>query len=239
MNQKILIVEDEKKIARLVRLYLEESGFAAIEIHDGSQALSAFHYEQPDLVILDLNLPGKDGLDICRALRRESNVPIIMLTARTEEADRLIGLELGADDYVVKPFSPREVVARVRAVLRRAGGNLSEPDILRVGDLKLDLPGYRAYLDDCQLTLTRSEFEILSALACNAGRVLSRQQLLEESQGIAYEGYERSIDQHIRNLRRKIEDDTGHHRIIHTVYGVGYRLDAVDLPEQRGGGDVS
>jgi DNA-binding response OmpR family regulator len=178
MNEKILIVEDEKKISRLVRLYLEESGFTVVEIHDGSQALSAFHYEQPDLVILDLNLPGKDGLDICRALRRESNVPIIMLTARTDETDLLIGLELGADDYVVKPFSPREVVARVRAVLRRAGGHLTEPDTLRVDDLKLDLLGYRAYLDNCQLSLTRSEFEILAALARNVGRVLSRQQLL-------------------------------------------------------------
>ncbi len=234
MKQKILIVEDEKKISRLVRLYLEEAGFNAIEIHDGSQALSAFHYEQPELVILDLNLPGKDGLDICRTLRRESNVPIIMLTARTEEMDRLIGLELGADDYIIKPFSPREVVARVRAVLRRVRGHLTEPDMLRVGDLKLDLPGYRAFLDERHLPLTRSEFEILSALARNAGRVLSRQQLLEESQGIAYEGYERSIDQHIRNLRRKIEDEAGHHRIICTVYGVGYRLDLT-----QGGDDVS
>lgn len=228
MAQKILIVEDESQIARLVRLYLEEAGFAALEIHDGAQALAAFHHERPDLVILDLNLPGMDGLDICRAIRRESDAPVIILTARTEEADRLIGLELGADDYVVKPFSPREVVARVRAVLRRTSGSQSPPDLMRVGDLTLDLAGYRASVGDHSLTLTPSEFEILVALARNAGRVLSRLQLLEQTQGVAYEGYERTIDQHIKNLRHKIEDEAGHTRLIHTVHGVGYRLDSTE-----------
>lgn len=228
MAQKILVVEDENKIARLVRLYLEEAMFEAVVVQDGAQVLPVFHRERPDLVILDLNLPGMDGLDVCRALQRESDVPIIMLTARTEEADRLIGLELGADDYVTKPFSPREVVARVRAVLRRASGGQPSPDVSHIGDLTLDLPAYRAWLGNSELALTRSEFELLSALARNAGRVLTRLQLLEESQGVAYEGYERSIDQHIKNLRRKIEIDAGHERIIHTVHGVGYRLDPLE-----------
>ncbi|MBN1429522.1 MAG: response regulator transcription factor [Anaerolineae bacterium] len=228
MAQKILIIEDERQIARLVRLYLEEAGFQAVENHDGKQAIFAFRHEKPDLVILDLNLPGIDGLDVCRALCRESDVPVIMLTARSEEADRLIGLEMGADDYIVKPFSPREVVARVRAVLRRTSRSQSPPEIMRVGSLTLDMTGYRASIGDHVLTLTPSEFEILVTLARNAGRVLSRFQLLEETQGVTYEGYERAIDQHIKNLRRKIEGDAGQARIIHTVHGVGYRLDPVE-----------
>ncbi|MBN1311455.1 MAG: response regulator transcription factor [Anaerolineae bacterium] len=231
MAQKILIIEDEHQIARLVRLYLEKAGYQAVECHDGKRAIFAFRHEKPDLVILDLNLPGSDGLDVCRSLRRESDVPVIMLTARGEEADRLIGLELGADDYIVKPFSPREVVARVRAVLRRTTRSQSPPELVRVGSLTLDLAGYRASVGEHELTLTPSEFEILGALARNPGRVLSRQQLLEETQGVAYEGYERTIDQHIKNLRRKIEDEAGQERIIHTVHGVGYRLD----PAETGG----
>ncbi len=232
MSRKILIVEDEQKIARLLRLYLEEAGFKALTLYDGSQVLPTFRHERPDLVILDLNLPGTDGLDICRALRRESEVPIIMVTARSEETDRLIGLELGADDYVTKPFSPREVVARVRAVLRRTLGE-AQSDRIRTGDLTLDPGAFRAWLGDVELSLTPSEYEILSALARNAGRVLTRLQLLEETQDLAYEGYERSIDQHIKNLRRKMEDEAGHERIIQTVHGVGYRLDPVgdsDVP---------
>jgi two-component system, OmpR family, alkaline phosphatase synthesis response regulator PhoP len=228
MAQKILIVEDEHQIARLVRLYLEEAGYTASEVHSGDQAVPAFRHEQPDLVILDLNLPGRDGLDICRELRRISEVPVIMLTARDEEADRLIGLEIGADDYVVKPFSPREVVARVRAVLRRTSGQEKPPDLMRIGNLTLDVAGYRALIDERPLSLTPSEFEILNALARNAGRVLSRLQLLEETQGVAYEGYERTIDQHIKNLRHKMEDLAGHERLIHTVHGVGYRFDPVE-----------
>ncbi len=228
MARKVLIVEDEFRIARLVRLYLEEAGFEAAIVDNGTQALAAFRHERPDLVILDLNLPGKDGLDVCRELRRESNVPIIMLTARTEEADRLIGLELGADDYVVKPFSPREVVARVRAVLRRAAGEPSTVEVLQAGDLRIDLAAHQAWLGERPLDLTPSEFDILTALTRNAGRVLTRLQLLDETQGVAYEGYERSIDQHIKNLRRKIEDEAGHPRIIHTVHGLGYRLDPIE-----------
>ncbi len=227
MAQKILIVEDEFKIARLVRLYLEESGFTVETVDNGLHAVPAFRDMHPDLVILDLNLPGKDGVDVCRDLRRESDVPIIMLTARTEETDRLIGLELGADDYVTKPFSPREVVARVRAVLRRVGaGGAPREEIIRTGTLRIDLAGHRAMLGETLLDLTPSEFDILTALARNAGRVLTRMQLLDEAQGVAYEGYERSIDQHIKNLRHKIEEDAGQARIIHTVHGVGYRLEA-------------
>src|SRR5574341_1002163 len=227
MAAKILIVEDEQKIARLVRLYLEEAGYSASVITDGSLAVPAFRHERPDLVIRDLNLPGMDGLDVCRALRRESNVPVIMLTARTEEADRLIGLELGADDYVTKPFSPREIVARVRAVLRRTQGDLPAAETIRAGDLLIEPASRRVRIGEHELTLTVSEFDILAALARDSGRVLSRLQLLEASQGVAYEGYERSIDQHIKNLRRKIEDEAGHERIIQTVHGIGYRLDPV------------
>lgn len=233
MSQKILIIEDEQQIARLVRLYLEEAGFQAAEVRDGSQAIYAFRHEQPDLVILDLNLPGMDGLDVCRALHRESDVPVIMVTARSEEADRLIGLEIGADDYIVKPFSPREVVARVRAVLRRTSRSQSPPELVRVGSLTLDLAGYRATVGEQTLTLTPSEFEILSALARNAGRVLTRLQLLDETQGVAYEGYERTIDQHIKNLRRKMEDEAGQARLIHTIHGVGYRLDPVESDREN------
>ena len=226
MTDKILIVEDESRIVRTLRLYLEQAGFAVCAAADGEQALAVFKRERPSLILLDLNLPGLDGLDVCRALRRDSHVPIIMVTARSEEMDRLIGLELGADDYVVKPFSPREVVARVRAVLRRAH-NAAEPDILRAGDLLLDQSAYRAWFGETILDLTQSEFDLLAVLVRHAGRVLTRLQLLEATQGQAYEGFERSIDQHVKNLRRKLRAAAGDLPIIETVYGVGYRLDAV------------
>ncbi len=222
---KILIVEDEPQIVRALRLYLDQAGYSTAAVYDGAQAIPAFRQEKPDLILLDLNLPNRDGVDICRAIRRDSAVPIIMLTARSDEMDRLVGLELGADDYIVKPFSPREVVARVRAVLRRVGGTLGDTDIVRAGALLVDTAAYRAWLAENPLALTQSEFEILLALARHAGHVLSRAQLLEETQGIAYEGYERSIDQHIKNLRRKIRKAGGPSKMIETVYGVGYRLD--------------
>jgi len=234
---KILIIEDEPQIVRTLRLYLEQAGFATAAVYDGHQALPAYRQEKPDLILLDLNLPGVDGIDVCRALRRESAVPIIMVTARSDEADRLIGLELGADDYVVKPFSPREVVARVRAVLRRVGGTLGDADVVRAGELLVDSAAYRAWLAGQPLSLTQSEFEILLALVRHAGHVLSRIQLLEETQGIAYEGYERSIDQHIKNLRRKIDTAGGPSDLIQTVYGVGYRLEPAVAPGE--GVDVS
>jgi two-component system alkaline phosphatase synthesis response regulator PhoP len=223
---KILIIEDEPQIVRTLRLYLEQAGFTTAAIYDGTQAIPAYRQERPDLVLLDLNLPGQDGIDVCRALRRESAVPIIMVTARSDETDRLIGLELGADDYVVKPFSPREVVARVRAVLRRVAGPLADVDVVRAGELLIDTSAYRAWLAGQPLSLTQSEFEILLALARHEGHVLNRTQLLEETQGIAYEGYERSIDQHIKNLRNKINKAGGQTALITTVYGVGYRLEA-------------
>ncbi|MCP4416650.1 MAG: response regulator transcription factor [Chloroflexi bacterium] len=230
MSEKILIVEDEVRIVRTLRLYLEQAGFVVTAVHDGAQAIPAFRQERPSLVLLDLNLPGQDGLDICRSLRRAGNVPIIMLTARTEEMDRLIGLELGADDYISKPFSPREVVARVRAVLRRTHGSMANADILQAGMLQLNLAAYRVWVDGHLLDLTQTEFELLATLMRSKGRVLSRAQLLQAIQGVAFEEFERAIDQHIKNVRRKLKEKVGDVAIINTIYGVGYRLDEVDLP---------
>ena len=218
------------RIVRTLRLYLEQAGFAVTAVHDGSQAVPAFRQERPSLVLLDLNLPGQDGLDICRSLRRMGNVPIIMLTARTEEMDRLIGLELGADDYISKPFSPREVVARVRAVLRRTHGSWASSETLQAGALQLDLAAYRVWIDGQLLDVTQTEFELLATLIRHKGRVLSRAQLLEVVQGVAHEEFERAIDQHIKNVRRKLKDIIGDISVIQTIYGVGYRLDEVELP---------
>ena len=230
MSDKILIVEDEVRIVRTLRLYLEQAGFAVTAVHDGAQAVPAFRQERPSLVLLDLNLPGQDGLDICRSLRRLGDVPIIMLTARTEEMDRLIGLELGADDYISKPFSPREVVARVRAVLRRTQGGLTNANLLQAGALKLDLAAYRVWLNGQLVDLTQMEFELLATLMRHKGHVLSRAQLLQALQGVAHEELERAIDQHIKNVRRKLKETVGDVAIISTIYGVGYRLDEVELP---------
>lgn len=230
MSEKILIVEDEVRIVRTLRLYLEQAGFVVTAVHDGTQAMPAFRRERPSLVLLDLNLPGQDGMDICRGLRRAGNVPIIMLTARTEEMDRLIGLELGADDYISKPFSPREVVARVRAVLRRTQSNLTNTETLQAGALQLNLAAYRVWFGSHLLELTQTEFELLATLMRNKGRVLSRAQLLQAVQGVAYEEFERAVDQHIKNLRRKLKKVAGNVSVISTIYGVGYRLDEVELP---------
>jgi two-component system alkaline phosphatase synthesis response regulator PhoP len=231
MSDKILIVEDEVRIVRTLRLYLEQAGFAVTAVHTGADAIPAFRQERPSLVLLDLNLPGQDGLDVCRSLRRLGNVPIIMLTARTEEMDRLIGLEMGADDYISKPFSPREVVARVRAVLRRTQGSLVSETLLQAGALQLDLAAYRVWIDGQLLDLTQTEFELVATLLRHKGQVLSRAQLLEAVQGVAYEEFERAIDQHIKNVRRKLKEAVGDLTIIHTIYGVGYRLDEVLLPD--------
>lgn len=225
MTDLILVVEDEPKVAKLARDYLERGGYRVLVAGDGATALAAFRRDQPDLVVLDLNLPGMDGLDVCRAIRRESDAPIIMLTARVEELDRLIGLELGADDYISKPFSPRELVARVRAVLRRVRGGVQSPNLIQTGDLELDLKGHRALRGGLSIHLTRIEFDLLATLAQHAGQTLSREQLLERIHGDAsVAGYDRSIDAHIRNLRRKIEADPSDPQIIQTVYGVGYRF---------------
>lgn len=224
MNELILVVDDEPKIVRLARDYLEQSGFRVLPIYDGVSALTAAQQEQPDLVVLDLNLPGMNGLDVCRALRRQSAVPIIMLTARSEETDRLIGLELGADDYIVKPFSPRELVARVRAVLRRTQGEVQTSGWLRTGELEIDLNGHRLNRRGEALHLTRIEFNLLAILAQHAGQTLSRAQLVDRLHGISEGSYDRSIDAHVKNLRRKIEDDPSNPRYILTVYGIGYQF---------------
>ncbi len=224
MAQTILVVDDEARIVKLVRDYLERAGFDVLSAADGETALTLARLEQPDLIILDLMLPAVDGLDVCRRLRQESGVPIIMLTARVEEADRIVGLELGADDYVTKPFSPRELVARVRATLRRASGEVGPTTLLRVGDVELDTASLEASVAGEPVDLTPTEFQLLATLVRQPGRIFSREQLLEAVHGVAFDGYDRSVDSHIKNLRRKIEPDPRRPRYIQTVYGVGYRF---------------
>jgi len=222
----ILVVDDEVKIVKLLRDYLERAGFAVRAAGDGKAALSLARTEKPDLIVLDLGLPGVDGLDVTRELRKLSNVPIIMLTARSEESDKLIGLELGADDYITKPFSPKEVVARVRVVLRRVeSAGVASPEMIRVADLTLDVPRMRVLAQDREIDeLTPSEFALLAALARSPGRVFTRAQLLDALHGVAFESYERAIDAHIKNIRHKIEPNSSEPRYIQTVYGVGYRF---------------
>jgi DNA-binding response OmpR family regulator len=222
--QTVLVVDDEPRIAQLARDYLEHAGFAVLAAGDGHGALATAHARRPDLVVLDLGLPGMDGLDVARALRRESDVPIIMLTARDDELDRVLGLELGADDYVTKPFSPRELVARVRAVLRRAERAQVPTDVIRVGDLVMDVARMRVEVAGRPVDLTATEFQLLTALARQPGRIFTRAQLLDAVHGVAFESYERAIDTHIKNLRRKVEPEPRQPRYILTVYGVGYRL---------------
>jgi two-component system alkaline phosphatase synthesis response regulator PhoP len=224
MSALILVVEDEMDLSRVLRDYLERAGYQVDTAYEGPSAVSRFQHSRPDLVLLDLNLPGMDGLEVARAMRRERDVPIIMVTARVEETDRLVGLELGADDYITKPFSPREVVARVRAVLRRARGEPQQPEILRAADVEIDLLRHRALVAGEPVELTPTEFNLLAALARYPGRVFRRLELLETTQGDAYEGYERTIDAHIKNLRAKIEADPKKPRYVQTVYGIGYRF---------------
>ena len=224
MNELILVVDDETQIVKLARDYLERASFRVLDTRDGETALAIARNERPDLIVLDLNLPGMDGLDVCRTLRRESDVPIIMLTARVEETDRLIGLELGADDYITKPFSPRELVARVRTVLRRTGGSLQQPGMLRIADLEINLEGHRVTRDGQTIELSRIEFNLLTILAQHPGLTYTRAQLLERIHGYAFKGYDRSIDAHVKNLRRKLEPDPSEPRYIITVYGVGYKF---------------
>ncbi len=224
MSQPILVVDDEAKIARLVRDYLEQAGYRVVLAFDGRQALAAFRHEKPRLVVLDLMLPQVDGLDVARAIRQESDTPIIMLTARVEEADKIVGLELGADDYVTKPFSPRELVARVRAVLRRVEGQPRAAQTLSVGDLEIDPERRTVTVAGRSVDLTPTEFDLLSLLVRHPGRVFSRMELLERVQGYTYQGYERTIDAHIKNIRQKIEDDPKKPRYILTLYGLGYKF---------------
>ena len=220
----VLVVDDEPKIARLLRDYLERAGFAVSVAHDGREALMRVRTERPDLVILDLGLPELDGLDVTRRLRRDGDTPIIMLTARDDEIDRVAGLELGADDYVTKPFSPREVVARVRAVLRRRDGSARTDAPLRAGPLELDPGRMETRVDGRLVDLTATEFALLAALARQPGRVYTRSQLLDAIHGSAFESYERAIDAHVKNLRRKLEPDPRRPSLLLTVHGVGYRL---------------
>jgi len=220
----ILIIEDEPELVKVLRSYLEQAGLHVLHAHRGDTGLGLWEARRPDLVILDLNLPGLDGLDVARAIRRKAATPIIMLTARDEEADEVVGLELGADDYIAKPFSPRLVTARVRALLRRAQDAGPAARILRVADLESDLDGRNVLHAGQPLDLTPTEFGLLAALAGQPGRAFTRLQLLEAASGTAYEGFERSIDAHIKNLRAKLEPDPRNPRYIETVFGLGYRF---------------
>jgi DNA-binding response OmpR family regulator len=225
----VLVVDDEPKIVQLARDYLEHAGFKVASASDGREALAAFRSSAPDLIVLDLGLPFVDGLDVARAVRKVSNVPIVMLTGRADESDRVAGLELGADDYVPKPFSPKELVARVRAVLRRSEIASAPADIVRVGEVTLDVPRLSVQAAGREVELTPTEFQLLLALARSPGRVFTRAQLLDAVHGVAFESYERAIDAHVKNIRRKLEPDPREPRYLVTVHGVGYRF-----AEERG-----
>ncbi|MHB8135735.1 MAG: response regulator transcription factor [Anaerolineaceae bacterium] len=225
MSKKILVVDDEPQIVKVLKAYLEKAGYQVVTASDGNAALSTFQREKPDFLILDLNLPGMDGLDVCKTVRRDSNIPILMLTARVEETDRLIGLELGADDYVVKPYSPREVVARVKTIFRRTAAEPLKTEIIQVGDLIIDLEKHTVNLANRSIELTPTEFEILLTLARQPKRVFTRLQIMELAQGDAFEGYERTIDAHIKNIRNKLELNPKKPIYIQTVFGLGYKLD--------------
>ncbi len=222
MQELILVVDDEPKIVRLARDYLEKNGFRVVSAADGQSALIAARREKPDLIILDLMLPHMDGREVCRILRRESDVPIIMLTALSEEVDQVSGLEIGADDYITKPFSPRALVARVRALLRRTRGGIKPPSIIRVGVLEIDSDKYSVTLNGRPLRLTPNEFKLLYLLAGRPGQILTREQLLDDLHGAA-SSIDRSVDSHIKNLRRKLEA-ASNQNFIETVYGIGYRF---------------
>ncbi|MDR7555420.1 MAG: response regulator transcription factor [Armatimonadota bacterium] len=230
MARTILVVDDEPEITAILRRYLEQDGYRVVEARDGRQALEAFRRERPHLVVLDLMLPEIDGWEVARQIRAAGNTPIIMLTARSEETDRLVGLGLGADDYVVKPFSPREVAARVRAVLRRATGEVPA-EVLAVGDLEIDTGRMEVRRGGETITLTPTEFRLLAALARAPGRVFTRLQLIDQVYGHAFEGYDRTIDAHVKNIRQKLEPDPRRPRYLLTVHGAGYRL--ADRPGER------
>jgi two-component system alkaline phosphatase synthesis response regulator PhoP len=220
----VLVVDDEPKIVQLARDYLEHAGFKVASASDGREALASFRAAAPDLIVLDLGLPHVDGLDVARAVRKTSNVPIVMLTGRADEADRVAGLELGADDYIPKPFSPKELVARVRAVLRRSELASAPAEVVRAGDVTLDVPRLSVRVKDRSVELTPTEFQLLLTLARSPGRVFTRAQLLDAVHGVAFESYERAIDAHVKNIRRKLEQDAREPRYVLTVHGVGYRF---------------
>ena len=224
MGQTVLIIEDEERIAHWVRSYFEQAGFRVWVEGNGRSGLHLARQEKPDLIILDLMLPGMNGMDVCKELRRETAVPIIMLTAKGQEIDKILGLELGADDYVVKPFSPNELVARARAVLRRANGEMQANQTLCGGNICLDLAAFSCTVADHPVDLSRTQFDLLKALIRNQGRALSRQQLLDAAFAGDYDGFERTIDVHIRRLRRRVEQDPANPRHIVTVFGIGYKF---------------
>ncbi|HEX6464079.1 MAG TPA: response regulator transcription factor [Vicinamibacterales bacterium] len=220
----ILVVDDEPQIAGIARDYLERAGYRVTVAGDGADAIAKARSQRPDLIVLDLALPRMDGLDVTRAIRKDSNVPIIMLTARVDEADKLVGLELGADDYITKPFSPRELVARVRAVFRRIDEPLQRGDIIRAGDVTIDKRRLAVTVGTRAIPLTPTEFELLATLARHPGRVFTRAQLLDAIRGTEVESYDRAIDAHVKNVRRKLEADPQHPRYLLTVHGVGYKF---------------
>jgi DNA-binding response OmpR family regulator len=224
MAKTIMVVDDEDRLVSLVEAYLTQEGFRVVTASNGREALFLARQEKPDLIILDIMMPEMDGYEFMRLHRKETETPIILLTAKVEENDKVIGLELGADDYVTKPFRPRELTARVRAVLRRSGQSGPKAQVLRVADITLDIDSHTVKVNDRYLDLTPSEFDLLAALMSAPGRAFSRLDLLDRLQGTAYEGYERTIDVHIKNLRAKIELDPRAPRYIETVYGVGYRF---------------
>jgi len=223
-RNKILVVDDEKNIVDIVKAYLEKDGYRITVAYDGETALKKAQRESPSMVVLDLMLPGISGWDVCRILREKSDIPIIMLTARDEVTDKIVGLELGADDYVTKPFDPKELNSRVKAVLRRTGNKKAPKSVIQIGDLSIDVETHHVQRGNKTVELTATEFELLKVLAENPGRVYSRMQLLDSIQDDSYEGYERTIDSHIKNLLKKIEPDPSCPKYIVTVYGVGYRL---------------
>ena len=227
MSPRILVVDDDRQIVRLVQSYLQQSGFTVLTAYDGEEALHAIRREKPDLVVLDLMLPKRNGLEITRILRSDESLaamPILMLTARFEDLDKILGLELGADDYLTKPFNPQEVVARVKAILRRSSGTLKPPAIIQIRGLRLDLERHTVTIDGRPLDLTPTEFDILYMLMQNPDRAFTRGELIEKTVGYGYEGLERTVDSHIKNLRKKIESDPAQPEYLETVFGVGYRL---------------
>jgi DNA-binding response OmpR family regulator len=224
MAKKILVVDDKQELRTLLKSYLTQEGFDVVTANDGQEALFVARHEKPNLIILDLMMPEMGGYEFIRSYSRESDTPVVILTAKIEENDKVLGLELGADDYVTKPFSPRELTARVRAVLRRAEKQPTNQDILRIGGIELDWSGRTTSVYGQLVVLTPSEFSLLATLMASPGKVFSRLELLDRLQGTAYEGYERTIDVHIRNLRTKIEPDAANPTYIETVYGAGYRF---------------
>ena len=224
----VLLVDDDVKLVRLLQSYFEKDGFLIYTAHDGLDALQIVRQRKPNIVVLDLMLPGLDGLEVCRKIRKDNDVPILMLTAKDEEADRLVGLEIGADDFVTKPFSPKEVVARVKAILRREHKQVVQYQPIQVGAITIDLERHQVLNNQNQVQLTPTEFKILELLAGNIGKVFSRAQIAEQAQGYTFDGYERTVDAHIKNLRRKIGDQSKDSGYIQTVYGIGYKLEGVN-----------